>query len=452
MGSVAAMLQKRGFRVTGSDENPYPPISTFLETRGIKVNRGYRPENLPEDPQAWIVVGNAIKRGNPELEEALASKRSYLSLPEVLRFFFLRGRRNLVVTGTHGKTTTASALAWILECAKEKPSFLIGGIPGNFGEGCRLEEGSFWVLEGDEYDTAFFDKRSKFLHYLPETVLVNNIEFDHADIFPDICAIEASFQRLVHLLPRNGWLVLNADDPRAEALAARSPAPVVRVGFSEQADFPIRDVSLDAKGSFFRLQGRQFHIPLYGIHNIRNAAMAVAAARCYQVPWEVCAEALTAFLGVRRRQEVLAERGGVIVLDDFGHHPTAILQTLAALRERYRGRRLWALFEPRSNTSRRRVFQQELTAALAGADGVVIARVHRGAELGPEEKLDAEAMVGELQKKGVFALYETDTLQIPERLFPLLRPGDVVVCFSNGSFDGVPQRLVELLERHPLNR
>ncbi len=445
MGSVAAMLHERGFRVTGSDENPYPPISTFLESHGVCVFRGYRAENLPSDPNAWIVVGNVIKRGNPELEEVLHTKRPYISLPEVLRFFFLVGKRNLVVTGTHGKTTTSSLLAWIFEQAGMKPSFLIGGIPANFGYGCRLEQSPFWILEGDEYDTAFFDKRSKFLNYLPETVLINNIEFDHADIFPDLSAIEESFRRLLRLLPRSGWLVMNWDDPRVRALASHSPAPVVRVGFSQGADVRIEDPQMDPGGSSFCLGKTVFRMGLWGEHNIRNAAMAVAAARCYGISWETCQEAVKSFRGVRRRQEVVAQVAGITLIDDFGHHPTAICQTLASLRKRFPGRRLWALFEPRSNTTRRKIFQKELAEALSEADGVAIAAVHRAAELSQEERLDPQQLVSELRNRGKTAFHQPDVSGIVGELLPLLAPGDVVVTFSNGAFDGVHERLKERL-------
>jgi UDP-N-acetylmuramate: L-alanyl-gamma-D-glutamyl-meso-diaminopimelate ligase len=444
MGSLAAALRDRGVTVTGSDDNVYPPMSTFLEGKGISISRGFRPENLPSDAD-FVVVGNAMARGNPEVEAVLNRKLLYYSLPEALKFFFLRGRHNLVVTGTHGKTTTTSLLAWIFESAGLAPSWLIGGIPNNLGQGCRLGESKYFILEGDEYDTAFFDKRSKFVHYLPELLIVNNIEFDHADIFRDLEDVMTSFRRLVQIVPSEGMVLLNADDPNCRALAEKCPAPMLEVGFSPNAGNHIREVHYGRESSSFSLFGEKFEIPMIGEFNIRNAAMAVSAAHFYNVPFADIRKALLTFTGIRRRQEVRGEAGGVTVIDDFGHHPTAIAQTIQGLRVKYHGARLWAVFEPRSNTTRRAVFQDVLPKAFAGADGVVLAQVARMEQLPENERLNPEKVVSDLKAAGKQAFYEPDTTAIIDRVVSLAGPGDVIVVFSNGGFDNIHSKLLSKL-------
>ena len=441
MGSVAAALQERGFTVTGSDENVYPPMSTFLEQKGVKITAGYRPENLPADAQL-IVVGNAMKRGNPEVEAVLNRKLYYLSLPETLKEFFLRGRHNLVVTGTHGKTTTTSLLTWIFESAGLEPSYLIGGIPKNLGQGARFRDSQYVVLEGDEYDTAFFDKRSKFVHYMPELVIVNNIEFDHADIFNNLDEIKLSFRRMLNIVPGNGMVLLNADDPNCLEVGATCPAPVLSVGFSESAANRITDVQYHPQGSEFNLFGARFGLSMVGEYNVRNAAMAVSAAHFYGIPIPVIQQALKSFEGVLRRQEVRGEVRGVKVVDDFGHHPTAIRQTLAGLRHQYPGARLWAIFEPRSNTTRRAVFQHQLPAAFEQADGVVFSKVARLDQIAEAERLNPEQVIADIAATGKPAFYEPGASQIIDRLKPLVKSGDVIVVFSNGGFDGIHARLL----------
>jgi UDP-N-acetylmuramate: L-alanyl-gamma-D-glutamyl-meso-diaminopimelate ligase len=386
MASVAAALQERGFKVTGSDDNVYPPMSTFLQEKGIALKQGYRAENIPGDADV-VVIGNAMKRGNPEVEAVLNRKLFYLSLPEVLKNHFLRGRHNLVVTGTHGKTTTTALLAWIMEKAGRKPAYLIAGLPKNFGQGARLNDSKYFVIEGDEYDTAFFDKRSKFVHYLPELVIVNNIEFDHADIFKNLDEIKLSFRRLLHIVPQNGMVLLNGDDPNCVEVARDCMAQMIEVGFSKNCAQQIRDVAYLPDASRFKLGEDTFEIPLIGEFNVRNAAMAAMAARFYDVPKSKIDNAFKSFAGVARRLEIRGEARGVKVIDDFGHHPTAIAQTLHALRRQYRGHRLWAVFEPRSNTTRRAVFQQELPDALKIADGVFISQVARLEQIPENERL-----------------------------------------------------------------
>ena len=445
MGSVAAALRERGFAVTGSDENIYPPMSTFLEEKGIALYQDYRAENIPADADV-VVIGNAMKRGNPEVEAVLNRKLFYLSLPEVLKNYFLRDRHNLVVSGTHGKTTTTALLAWMMETAGHKPGYLIGGIPKNFGQGARLNDSNFFVIEGDEYDTAFFDKRSKFIHYLPELLIVNNIEFDHADIFNNLDEIKLSFRRLLNIVPQNGMVLLNGDDPNCVEVAQDCRAQMVEVGFSENCAERIRDVAYSGDGSRFTLGDDTFEVPLIGEFNVRNAAMAASAARFYRVPKAKIDQALSSFLGIARRQEIRGQARGVIVIDDFGHHPTAIAQTLQALRHRYPGHRLWAIFEPRSNTTRRAVFQQELPDALKLADGVFISQVAKLEQIPKDERLNPEAVIRAIAKAGRPAFYEENADAIIDRIVPMLQPKDVVTVFSNGGFDGIHQKLLARLQ------
>jgi UDP-N-acetylmuramate: L-alanyl-gamma-D-glutamyl-meso-diaminopimelate ligase len=444
MASVAVALKERGFKVTGSDENVYPPMSTFLQEKGISLKGGYRAENIPADADV-VVIGNAMTRGNPEVEAVLNRKFLYLSLPEVLKNYFLRGRHNLVVTGTHGKTTTTALLTWIMEKAGRKPGYVIGGLPKNLGQGGRLNESKYFVIEGDEYDSAFFDKRSKFIHYLPELLIINNIEFDHADIFKDLDEIKLSFRRLLNIVPRNGMVLVNGDDANCVEVAKDCLAQMIEVGFSKNCAQRIRDVAFSAEGSRFKLGDETFEIPLVGEFNVHNAAMAAMAARFYDVPKAKIDSAFKSFEGIARRQEVRGEARGVKVIDDFGHHPTAIAQTLEALRHRFRGNRLWAVFEPRSNTTRRAVFQQQLPDALKLADGVFIAQVAKLEQIPEEERLDAERVVAAIAKAGRPAFYEQNADAIVDRIVPMLRPNDVVAVFSNGGFDNIHEKLLARL-------
>jgi UDP-N-acetylmuramate: L-alanyl-gamma-D-glutamyl-meso-diaminopimelate ligase len=444
MGSVAAALRERGFIVTGSDESVYPPMSTFLESKGISLHSGYRPENIPGDAEV-IVVGNAMKRGNPEVEAVLNRKLYYVSLPEMLKELFLRGRHNLVVSGTHGKTTTTSLLAWILTVAKLDPSYVIGGLPVNLRQGALFNDSKHFVIEGDEYDSAFFDKRSKFVHYLPELLIVNNIEFDHADIFNNLDEIKLSFRRLFNIVPQNGMILLNGDDANCLDVARQLQplmAQIQEVGMSPNCARKISDVTYTTDGSHFSLGADQFEIPLVGEFNVRNAAMAISAARFYGVSLEKIREALKSFKGIARRQEVRGEARGIKVIDDFAHHPTAIRETLRALRHRYPVGRIWAVFEPRSNTTRRAVFQQELPDALKLADGVFISQIARLDQIPEKERLDPQAVMESIAASGLPAFYERDAAHIIEKLVPLLKEKDVVAIFSNGGFEGIHEKLL----------
>jgi UDP-N-acetylmuramate: L-alanyl-gamma-D-glutamyl-meso-diaminopimelate ligase len=379
------------------------------------------------------------------VEAVLSRKLLYLSLPEVLKNYFLRGRHNLVVTGTHGKTTTTALLAWIMEKAGRKPGYFIGGLPKNFGQGARLNHSKYFVIEGDEYDTAFFDKRSKFIHYLPELVIVNNIEFDHADIFSNLDEIKLSFRRLLNIVPQNGMVVLNGDDANCVDVAKDCLAQLIEVGFSKNCAQRIRDVAYSSSGSRFKLGEETFEIPLIGEFNVRNAAMAATAARFYDVPKTKVDNAFKRFSGIARRQEVRGEARGVKVIDDFGHHPTAIAHTMQALRHRYPGHRIWAVFEPRSNTTRRAVFQQRLSDALKAADGVFISQVAKLEQIPENERLNPEAVVNAIQESGRPAFYEENADAIVNRIVPMLRAQDIVAVFSNGGFDRIHEKLLEKL-------
>jgi UDP-N-acetylmuramate: L-alanyl-gamma-D-glutamyl-meso-diaminopimelate ligase len=470
MAAVAAQLKQRGLRVTGSDENVYPPMSTFLAEQGITALSPYAAANLNTVGQPdLVVIGNVISRGNPEAEAVLERRLRYTSLPEVIREFLIRGRASIVVTGTHGKTTTTSLLAWTFQHAGLSPGYMIGGIPLNLGNGCacplaETEDGkpkaasspspalrprSFFIIEGDEYDTAFFDKRSKFLHYLPDTLIINNIEFDHADIFPSLDDIKLTFRRLINIVPRNGLVLANGDDPNVREVIARAPCPVKTFGLGPDSDFRATDVRLTPAHSELRITNYALRIPLLGEHNVRNALAVAAASLHHGLSPEQIQAAFTEFRGIKRRQEIRGEAAGVTIVDDFGHHPTALRETLRAFRIRFPGRRLWAIFEPRSNTTRRCVFQKELAAALAEADGCFVSRVNRIEELPAHERLSPETLVADIAARGRPAHYLADADAIVTALLPSLRPRDVVAVFSNGGFGGIHAKLLQALDAAP---
>jgi len=444
MGAVAAAIRDLGYVVSGFDDNVYPPMSTFLAAKEIPIASGFRPENLPADVDL-VVIGNAISRGNPELEAVLDRNLLYRSLPETLKEFFLQGKQNVVVTGTHGKTTTTSLATWIFRTAGLEPGFLIGGIAKDLGQGAAFPDSPYFVIEGDEYDTAFFDKRSKFLHYLPQTLVINNIEFDHADIFHDLEEILVSFRHLVNVVPRCGRIFINGDDPRCAAVTEHSFAPVYTVGFSESANLRIANVEYHEYGSAFTLGADPFEMQLLGAFNVRNTAMAISVARAYGISTGIIQKAVRSFSGVARRQDLRGEVNGIKIIDDFGHHPTAIRETLLALRCRYPKGKLWAIFEPRSNTTRRSVFQSELPEALSLADGVVMAPVARLDQLPVNDRLDPVKVIQTIQGAGKPAFYESNVDDIVKRVKPLARSGDAVVVFSNGGFGGIHDKLLKEL-------
>ena len=444
MASVAAALKERGFAITGSDQGIYPPMSTFLEERGIEA-RPFDEANLAHKPDL-VVIGNAISRGNPEAEYALEHKLAYCALPELLKNQFLRGKRSLVVCGTHGKTTTASLLAWLLEHNGLNPSFLIGGIPNNLGQGARFTDSQWCVLEGDEYDTAFFDKRSKFVHYLPEAVVINNLEFDHADIFGSLAEIQTSFQRLINIIPRNGLLLANGDEPNLLPLTGVGHCPVRHFGLGNDCDAQADQLLFSESGSTFRLGSAQFCIPMIGELNVRNALAALLMARYAGLSDEQIQAGFDTFEGIRRRMEIRGEVNGVTVIDDFAHHPTAIRETLKALGRRFPERRIWAIFEPRSNTTRRNHFQLELAEALRLAKRVVVAEVARLEQVPPEERLNPAQLMADIRAAGVETDYLPTADEIVAHVVPQAQPGDILCVLSNGGFDNIHQKLIDALE------
>ena len=446
MASAAAALKEKGYDVTGSDQSVYPPMSTFLAERKIAVMDGYSERNLAHKPDL-VVIGNAISRGNPEAEYALDHKLRFCSLPDLLREFFLRGKRSIVVAGTHGKTTTTSLLTWVFEHNGLNPSYLIGGIPNNLSQGARFTDSEWFIIEGDEYDTAFFDKRSKFIHYLPEVAIINNVEFDHADIFADLAAVQKTFTHFIRLVPRNGLLLGNGDDPNLAPLLNVNFCPVKRFGLGEQNAVRATNMRLGPTASEFELPSAKFHLNLAGEFNVRNALAVVAAAKHCGLSNKQIQAAFDTCKGIKRRMEVRGIAGGVTVIDDFGHHPTAIRETLRALRVKYARENLWAVFEPRSNTTRRNVFQSELAAAFADADGVVVSQIARLELLQPEERLSPENLMADLKTAGKDAAYLADTDAIVAHLATKVQGGDIVCVFSNGGFGGIHGKLLERLGR-----
>jgi UDP-N-acetylmuramate: L-alanyl-gamma-D-glutamyl-meso-diaminopimelate ligase len=453
MATLAAMLKRKGLDVRGSDQDVYPPMSDFLASEGIPALTGYRREHITADIDI-VIVGNAISRGNPELEEVLDRKLRYCSLPEAIREHFLWDARSIVIAGTHGKTTTTSLAGWLLTDGGLDPSVLIGGIARNFGvhgSSYRIGKGRDFVIEGDEYDSAFFDKTAKFLKYLPDIAVVNNVEFDHADIYADMNAVTLAFRRLVNLVPRKGLLLLGADSEAALALKGAAVSRVQTFGTAPGSEW--RAVDLEPAGQSTRFQVRRsgspfgaFDVPLVGTHNVRNALAAIAVAAEAGLTSDQIALSLRRFTGVKRRLEVVGTVAGVTVYDDFAHHPTAVAETLAGLRASSPGARIWAVFEPRSATSCRRLFQDDFGRAFAGADEVVFAPVFRST-LPERERLSIPDLVRRLQLAGKAAREATSIDQIVGLIVDEHRPGDLVVLMSNGGFGGIHKRLLQALEQ-----
>ena len=457
MASLAGMLQARGALVTGSDENVYPPMSTMLASLGIEVRQGYHAAHLNPQPDC-VVIGNAIPRGNREVEETLNRKLLYRSQAEVVKEEFIRGRRSLVVAGTHGKTTTTGIAAWVMDQGGLNPTFLIGGIAQNFGVSFRVTNSEYFLIEGDEYDTAYFDKGPKFMHYLPELAIVNNIEFDHADIYPDLAAVRLAFRRLMNLVPANGRLIVGWDNNNVREVVAsfgeRLFTQLETFGMSPDAKWQVADADYSGEFSTFKVvregvEWGQFKTPLIGDFNLLNCLAVIIAADAWGLGRESIAKALTSFKNVRRRAEVRGEAGGVTVIDDFAHHPTAVRETLNALRNKYRQRRLVAIFEPRSWSSRLAVFQREYAQAFAAADYVVIAKVFDSQKVAEKGRmLDTDELIKEIAQTNKPALALPGADEIVGHLLPQLRQGDVVAIMSNGGFGGIHEKLLtQLTER-----
>ena len=450
MAALAGMLQQRGFRVTGSDAAAYPPMSDFLASLGIPVAQPFAAKNLDPCPDL-IVVGNAISRGNVELERVLDERTDFCSLPQILHDEFLRGKEVLVVAGTHGKTTTTSMLAWIFDSAGMQPSFLIGGIAENFGSSFHLGAGKHFILEGDEYDTAFFDKGPKFLHYFPDSVILTSVEFDHADIYKDLDAVETAFKRLVNLVPQRGRIVAFDRGDSLEHCLAKAFCPVERYGAGDKASWRVANLRLEPGCTTWSVSRNgqawaDFEYPLAGEYNVWNATAAAALASGCGISKEAIADALKTFRSVKRRLEVRAEVNGITIIDDFAHHPTAIASTLAALRARYPGARLWAILEPRSNTLRRNVLQNDLARSLAMADEVIVANVFKSEAIPESERLNLDAIVAAISQRGRRARIVPDADAIVHLVAPEMRPGDVVAILSNGGFGGIYEKLPQSLE------
>ena len=450
MASLAGMLQQRGFHVTGSDAAAYPPMSDFLASLGIPLAQPFAAGNLEPRPD-MVVVGNAISRGNVELEHILDQRIPFCSLPQILHDEFLRGKEVLVVAGTHGKTTTTSMLSWIFYSAGLQPSFLIGGIAENFGSSFQLGQGKHFILEGDEYDTAFCDKGPKFLHYFPDSVILTSVEFDHADIYKDLDAVETAFKRLVNLVPGRGRIVALDTGESVERCVARAFCPVERYGIGKKAMWQITKLRLDtARTSWSVLRNGEpwadFEFSLAGEYNVLNATAAAALASGCGISREAIASALQSFKSVKRRLEVRAQVNGITIIDDFAHHPTAIAGTLKALRSRYPGARLWVILEPRSNTLRRNILQHDLARSLAAADEIVVANVFRSESIPENERMNVAALVAEVQKEGRRARIVPDADEIVQIVAPEMRPGDVVAILSNGGFGGIYEKLPQRLK------
>lgn len=451
MATLAAMLKERGYRVTGSDQGVYPPMSDFLARAGIAVMQGYRADNLVPAPDL-VIVGNAVSRTNPEVAALLETNIPYLSLPQALAQFFLEGKRPLVVAGTHGKTTSTALLAWVLEKAGRHPGMLVGGISRNFARGYHLGAGEFFVVEGDEYDCAFFDKGPKFLHYRPQAVLLNAVEFDHADIYRDLPHVQEAFGRLLAIVPTGAPLLVCSDFPAALAVAHSARKAFSTFGFHSGAEWQVRDVVDDGKGLSFTIMHNQrevtrFVTPLMGWMNIRNALGVGALCLELGLSAEEIAPGIASFLGVERRQELVGGANGVTIIDDFAHHPTAVTMTIEAVRLRYPNRRLWAVFEPRSNTCRRRVFQKPLTTALALADRAVIGPVYTKPQdpLAAEDLFSPAELAADLQATGREAYAGRSVEEICTFLATACQSGDVVLIMSNGAFGGLPRKLLKQL-------
>ena len=450
MASLAGLLRSRGYRVTGSDQNIYPPMSTYLADIGINVLQGFHAEHVSPRPDL-VVVGNAISRGNPEAEAALSQNIPYVSFPQALGQFLIGARTSLVVAGTHGKTTTTALAAWVFTTAGLDPGFFVGGVPLNFGSGWKVGSGNHVVIEGDEYDTAFFDKGPKFLHYRPRNVILTSVEFDHADIYRDLDHVKSAFARLMEIIPRDGVLIVCSDYPVGTEIAA-SRGGYVTYGDSADADWTPGQVQFN--------QGRTFFEPCYrgksegpveaaviGRHNVKNALAVYAMGRAMGIEREKLLEGFRTFKGVKRRQEIRGEARGVLLIDDFAHHPTAVRQTIEAVKAAYAGRRIWALFEPRSNTSKRKIFEKEFASALALADQIIVAGVYQPDKVPAGERLSIENVVQEINRLGPNGRARAieSNAEIPAFVASNARSGDIVLVMSNGGFDAVQEKILRAL-------
>ncbi len=449
MGALAGMLKEAGFEVTGSDQHVYPPMSTFLSELGIDVVQGFRAENLGHRPDL-VVVGNAVSKDNPEVVALFEMGLHYCSLPEALNRFFMTGKGALVVTGTHGKTTTSALLSWVLASAGLDPGFMVGGILKNFNRNYNVGEGPHFVVEGDEYDTAFFDKGPKFLHYTPSRAILTSIEFDHADIYRDLDHVKKSFSDFVKALPEETLLVGFDDDPIVTEMLSQAPCWTALYGLGERSPWQLGNVEIEPPWTHFEVLKRgepyeQFKTQLIGRHNLMNALAVIAVADDLRIPKDMIALGLKTFEGIKRRQEIRGTKRGIIVMDDFAHHPTAVRETLAAVRAFYKDNRIVAVFEPRTNSSMRNVFQDRYAVSFDEADLICIRKPPLLKKIPVGERFSSERLTQDLKERGKESQYFEDTEAIIDYLVGAAMPGDVVLIMSNGGFDNIHERLLEVL-------
>jgi UDP-N-acetylmuramate: L-alanyl-gamma-D-glutamyl-meso-diaminopimelate ligase len=451
MASLAGMLREKSYTVSGSDSDVYPPMSDFLDRLGISVHQGYSADHIQADGPDIVVIGNALSRGNPEIEYVLDTGIRYASMAEMVKELFIRGKNSIVVAGTHGKTTTTAIIAWLLNVAGRNPSFLVGGIAENFGRSFQLSDGPDFVIEGDEYDTAFFDKGPKFLHYLPRILVLKNIEFDHADIYVDLDALKVAFRRLINIVPRSGLIVAGIDSPVVAELvpAAFSRVAKAGIGFGEWYATNIRPAEEGMKFDVMHGDGprSEFSLPMWGTFNVQNALHAIIVCKELGIDNDTIQRGLATFQSVKRRLEVRGTANGVRVYDDFAHHPTAVSETLRAIRQRFPKERIWAVFEPRSQTCRRRIFEEAFIQAFDPSDAVIIARVYAASKLPPEQTLSPDRVVEGIRKRGKPAHTFDSSDEIADFLGQCSEPGDHIVIMSNGGFDGIHNKLLEKLRQ-----
>ncbi|HXN05704.1 MAG TPA: UDP-N-acetylmuramate:L-alanyl-gamma-D-glutamyl-meso-diaminopimelate ligase [Nitrospiria bacterium] len=450
MGSLAGMLKASGYRVTGSDQHVYPPMSTLLEASGIGIKNGFSANNLDADLDL-VIIGNAVSRNNPEVQAVLEKGLPYLSFPEAVRRFFLERKEPIVIAGTHGKTTTSSLAAWVLQNGGKDPGFMIGGFVKNFEGNYRIGKGPYFVVEGDEYDSAFFDKGPKFLHYAPQYAILTSIEFDHGDIYKDLSAVKEAFKKFVNLVPSSGKLFISGEDRNIVEILNGISCPVESYGIGGKYDWTAEKIVVVPEGISFEARYRgdvfgEFLSPLMGNHNLKNSLAVIALSRQLGLSAGTIREGLSTFLGVKRRQEIVGESKGVSIMDDFAHHPTAIDETIEGIKMRFPDRRLWVIFEPRSATSRRNYFQKEFSRCFDKADRVIIARPYALEKIAEAERLDPEKLVKEISGGGPPAALCLSADEIVGKIAPDLRSGDIVCVMSSGGFDGIHGKILKALE------
>lgn len=449
MGSLAAMLKSKGYSVTGSDDNVYPPMSTFLKNQGIEIWDGYSEEHLKPAPDL-VIIGNAMSRGNPEIEYVLDHKIPYTSSAVALKDFFIMGKHSIVVAGTHGKTTTSSLISWVMEENRKQPSFMIGGIPVNFEKGFKLDEGSIFIVEGDEYDTAFFDKAAKFFHYLPDIVIINNIEYDHADIYESLDQIILAFRRLVNLVPRNGLFLAGIDDDKVKKLTQYAFSRVETFGLTPEADWCAKNIVYSANSTTFDVYFQdqyyaRFSLPLSGDHNIRNALATIGTCHFHHIEPAGIQTAFSSFKNVKKRLEIKATINDIIVYDDFAHHPTEVQTTITGLRRQYPTRKIWAIFEPRTSTAKRKVMEEPYSRAFDDADMILIAPIHLPKKVTSDELLSIEHLIEKIKLRKKQAYHFNSVAEIVDFTTSQVNPGDLILIMSNGAFNGIHNLIIQKL-------